>query len=71
MLNFCETARAEDAHLALPEDLLAELGEVMDRVEGDCRPDIIQTIAASLSRHVAKNELNLFEDLRVAARVEA
>ena len=25
MLNFCETARAEDAHLALPEDLLAEL----------------------------------------------
>jgi len=23
MLNFCETARAEDAHLALPEDLLA------------------------------------------------
>ena len=28
MLNFCETARAEDAHLALPEDLLAELGGV-------------------------------------------
>ena len=30
MLNFCETARAEDAHLALPEDLLAELGPVME-----------------------------------------
>ena len=71
MLNFCETARAEDAHLALPEDLLAELGEVMERVEGDCKPDIIQTIAASLSRHVAKNDLILFDDLRVAARVEA
>ena len=71
MLNFCETARAEDAHLALPEDLLAELGEVMERVEGDCRPDIIQTIAASLSRHVAKTDLILFDDLRVAARVEA
>ena len=71
MLNFCETARAEDAHLALPEDLLAELGEVMERVEGDSRPDIIQTIAASLSRHVAKNDLILFDDLRVAARVEA
>ena len=70
MLNFCETARAEDAHLALPEDLLAELGEVMERVEGDCRPDIIQTIAASLSRHVAKNNLILFDDLRVAAHVE-
>ena len=71
MLNFCETARAEDAHLALPEDLLTELGEVMERVEGDSRPDIIQTIAASLSRHVAKNDLILFDDLRVAARVEA
>ena len=71
MLNFCETARAEDAHLALPEDLLAELGDVMEQVEGQCEPDIIQTIAACLSRHVAKGERILFDDLRVAARVEA
>lgn len=71
MLNFCETARAEDAHLALPEDLLAELGNVMEQVEGQCEPDIIQTIAASLSRHVAKGDRILFDDLRVAARVEA
>ena len=71
MLNFCETARAEDAHLALPEDLLAELGGVMELVEGQCESDIIQTIAASLSRHVAQGERVLFDDLRVAARVEA
>ena len=71
MLNFCETARAEDAHLALPEYLLAELGGVMELVEGQCEPDIIQTIAASLSRHVAQSERILFDDLRVAARVEA
>ena len=71
MLNFCETARAEDAHLALPKDLLAELGGVMELVEGQCEPDIIRTIAASLSRHVAQDELILFDDLRVAARVEA
>ena len=71
MLNFCETARAEDAHLALPEDLLAELGAAMELVEGQCEPDIIQTIAASLSRHVAQDEQILFDDLRVAARVEA
>jgi len=71
MLNFCETARAEDAHLALPEDLLAELGDVMEQVEGHCEPDIIRTIAASLSRHVAREERVLFDDLRVAARVEA
>ncbi|MGB1917593.1 MAG: M24 family metallopeptidase, partial [Luminiphilus sp.] len=69
--NFCETARAEDAHLALPEDLLAELGNVMEQVEGQCEPDIIQTIAASLSRHVTKGDRILFDDLRVAARVEA
>jgi Xaa-Pro aminopeptidase len=71
MLNFCETARAEDAHLALPEDLLAELGDVMEQIEGQCEPDIIQAIAACLSRHVAKGERILFDDLRVAARVEA
>ena len=71
MLNFCETARAEDAHLALPEDLLAELGGVMELVEGQCEPDIIQTIAACLSRHVSKKERIIFDDLRVAARVEA
>ena len=68
MLNFCETARAEDAHLALPEDLLAELGGLMELVESQCEPNIIQTIAASLSRHVAQDELILFDDLRVAAR---
>jgi len=71
MLNFCETARAEDAHLALPEDLLAELGAVMEQIEGQCEPDIIQSIAACLSRHVSKGERMLFDDLRVAARVEA
>ena len=70
MLNFCETARAEDAHLDLPEDLLAELGAVMELVEGQCEPDIIQTIATSLSRHVAQGERILFDDLRVAARVQ-
>ena len=71
MLNFCETARAEDAHLALPEDLLAALGDVMEQVEGECEPDIVQSIAACLSRHVSKGEQVLFDDLRVAARVEA
>jgi Xaa-Pro dipeptidase len=71
MLNFCETARAEDAHLALPEDLLAELGPVMELVEGQCERDIIQTIAATLSRHLSSGERVLFDDLRVAARVHS
>lgn len=69
MLNFCETARAEDAHLALPEDLLAELGPVMEQVEGQCEQDIIQTIAATLARHLSPDDRVLFDDLRVAARV--
>ena len=71
MLNFCETARAEDAHLALPEDLLAELGPVMEQVEGQCEQDIIQTIAATLSRHLSPGDQVLFDDLRVAARVRS
>ena len=71
MLNFCETARAEDAHLALPEDLVAELGPVMEQVEGQCEPDIIQTIAATLARHLSPDDRVLFDDLRVAARVHS
>jgi len=71
MLNFCETARAEDAHLALPDDLLIELNALMQRVEGNCEPDIIQTIAKTLARHVGIKNRVLFDDLRVAMRVEA
>ena len=71
MLNFCETARADDAHLALPEDLLAELGPVMEQVEGQCEEDIIQTIAATLARHLSPDDRVLFDDLRVAARVHS
>lgn len=71
MLNFCETARADDAHLALPEDLLAELGPVMEKVEGQCEQDIIQTIAATLARHLSPDDRVLFDDLRVAARVHS
>ena len=69
MLNFCETARAEDAHLALPDDLLIELNALMQRVEGNCEPDIIQTIAKTLARHVGIKNRVLFDDLRVAMRV--
>jgi Xaa-Pro aminopeptidase len=71
MLNFCETARAEDAHLALPEDLLAELEPVMEQVEGQCEQNIIQTVAATLTRHLASGDRVLFDDLRVAARVHS
>lgn len=71
MLNFCETARAQDAHLALPEDLLEELEQVTERIEGPCEPDIIQTIAATLSRQVTTTDRVLFDDLRVATHVEA
>ena len=71
MLNFCSTARAEDAHLSLPKDLLAELGQVMERVDGQCKPDIIQCIAATLSRYLSEDDQMLFDDLRVAAHITA
>ncbi len=43
----------------------------MERVEGHCEPDIIQAIAATLSRHLSENDRVLFDDLRVAAHVES
>ena len=69
LLNFCETARAQDAHLSLPEDLLEDLSTLSEQVEGPCAPDVIQAIAASVERHVGQGESVLFDDLRVAGRV--
>lgn len=71
MLNFCETARAEDVHLDLPEDLVAELTAISDRVEGHCAGDIIQSIADCLTDHCPPDATVLFDDLRVADRVHA
>ena len=43
----------------------------MEQVEGQCEQDIIQTIAATLARHLSPDDRVLFDDLRVAARVHS
>ena len=69
LLNFCATARSEDAHLSLPADLAAELTEIMRHVEGPCAPDIIAGIAQGLKQEGFGNQLVLFDDMRVALEV--
>lgn len=66
MLNFCETARAQDAHLSLPEDLICELGQLSAQVDGDCAVNICSSIASCLANFDLTHELILFDDLRVA-----
>ena len=69
LLNFCSMARAQDAHLALPDDLLAELGDIAAAVEGPCAADIVQSIADCLQTAGVRGSRVLFDDLRVADRV--
>lgn len=70
MLNFCETARSQDAHLSLPEDLVQELATISEDVEGNCAPTILESIAECLQDHVLENTKVLFDDLRVANRLQ-
>ena len=70
MLNFCETARAQDAHLSLPKDLLEELTTIAQDVEGACASDILEAIAECLQSHTLENTTVLFDDLRVAHRLQ-
>ena len=69
MLNFCATARAHDAHLALPADLLADLADLLPRVDGPCQPDIIEAIGVCLTDLKLDKSQVLFDDLRVAHRL--
>lgn len=71
LLNFCATARAADAHLSLPADLGLELGEILRRVEGPCAPDIISSIASALQAEGFREQMILFDDMRVALTVAA
>ena len=66
MLNFCETARAQDAHLALPDDLVSELTEVAAHVDGACQPNLLEAIGVCLTDWGLQNTPVLFDDLRVA-----
>ncbi len=70
LLNFCATARAEDAHLALPAELLADLGKITARVDDVCAPDIIRGIARCLQQTAGlAGQAILFDDMRVATEV--
>lgn len=69
LLNFCSTARAEDAHLALAPDLLAELSTLAQRVDGECAPTIVQCVVACLRHLSLTSQTVMFDDMRVALAV--
>lgn len=69
-LNFCVTARAQDAHLRLAPDLVTELEALNAVTEGPCHPDIIASLVACLEDSGMTSETILFDDIRVALAVE-
>jgi len=71
MLNFCATARAYDAHLSLPEDLIADVEIISQRVAGECAVDIVSAIGACLADQQVDSSLMLFDDLRVANHLQS
>lgn len=70
MLNFCQVARAQDAHLELPTDLMDELAHYATRVDGACAPDIVAGIGACLQDLALTESRVLFDDLRVGHRLQ-
>ena len=71
MLNFCETARAQDAHLSLPADLASRLETISALVDDECAHDIMIAIERHLVSAAFTEQLVLFDDLRVATRLES
>jgi len=71
MLNFCETARAQDAHLALPDSLNDALSEITGRIEGACAENILFGMKVCLEERGFSRQKILFDDLRVATRIAA
>ncbi|MEY2907918.1 MAG: hypothetical protein RLZZ602_441 [Pseudomonadota bacterium] len=71
MLNFCETARAQDAHLALPDSLNDALSEITGRIEGACAENILLGMKVCLEERGFSRQKILFDDLRVATRIAA
>ena len=69
MLNFCETARIEDAHSTLTEALNEALSSIINRVEGDCAENIILAIQRCLEERGFSKDTVLFDDIRVATRI--
>ena len=69
LLNFCATARSEDAHLALEPDVLAELEALSMRVDGDCAPNIVHGVAECLRQLGLTRQTVMFDDMRLALAV--
>lgn len=69
LLNFCQTARAEDAYMQLGADITAELGAIAGDILGTCQPTVIQSIATFLQDLQVSGKI-LFDDMRVALRVQ-
>ena len=69
MLNFCVMARANDAHLELPNAIIDALSDITGCIAGSCSASIILAIGNCLSEHVCQKQTVLFDDLRVATHV--
>src|SRR6056300_521669 len=63
MLNFCETARAQDAHLALPDSLNDALSEITGRIEGACAENILFGMKVCLEERGFSRQKILFDEI--------
>lgn len=69
MLNFCETARAQDAHLTLPDAINDELSQIAHNIEGACAENILLAMQYCLEERGFSKQCVLFDDIRVATRI--
>jgi len=70
LLNFCATGRAEDVHLALAPDLMAELEQLFSLVDEDCSQNIVLSVAGCLRNLGLTGQTVMFDDMRLALNTE-
>ena len=70
LLNFCSTARAEDAYLRLEQTVGERLSSLAATIEGSCQPDIVACISTLLSARDTTEKVIIYDDMRIALRVK-
>ncbi|MAA77526.1 MAG: hypothetical protein CML73_05790 [Rhodobiaceae bacterium] len=68
LLNFCKTARAQDAYMQLGEDVSLRLQEISKHIIGDCKKNLILSLEQIIGSYGSPKPI-LFDDMRIAYRL--
>ena len=68
LLNFCQTARAQDAYMKLSEDISSRLQEISTDIIGECQNNLVLSLEQVIDTYSSQKPI-LFDDMRIAYRL--